>query len=116
MRDTLVMTLSVLVLFAVLLVAGLTFPEWKHHVGVETPPVHVFVIGSDQAVERVREVIEPERVLASTPEAIVLREGRIIASSAEAVGDPLNAVGWVDRELEIVSVGPAEKALSRTGG
>ncbi len=110
MRDAFPAAVAVVVLFLVLLVAGLTLPDWKAYVVGEEPPVHVFVIGSVEAVQSVREVIAPERVLASTPEAIVLREGRIIASSAEAVGDPLTAVGWVDRELDIVSVGPAEPA------
>jgi hypothetical protein len=110
MRETVVVVASVLGLVAVLLVAALTFPDWKHRAGVEEPPVSVFLIGSEEAVEKMRQVIAAERILASTRDAIVLREGRVIAASAEAVGEPLTAVGWVDRELEIVSAGPAEEA------
>ncbi|MBW2275313.1 MAG: hypothetical protein JRG96_18760 [Deltaproteobacteria bacterium] len=110
MRDTLVVAVSVTLLFALLLAAGLTFPDWKPYVLGAEPPVSVFVIGSAEAVQKLREVIAPERILVSTPEAIVLQEGRVIAASAEAVGEPLTAIGWIDRELEIVSVGPAEEA------
>ena len=107
MRETVVVVVSVLGFFAALVVAGLTYPDWKHHVGVEDPPVGVFLVGSEEAVQKMRQAIAPERILVSTHDAIVLREGRVIAASAEAVGEPVTAVGWVDREIQIMSPGSA---------
>jgi len=47
-------------------------------------------------------------------EALVLREGRIGASSPEAVGGPLTQVGWADRDIELGSLRPA--AISGESG
>ena len=67
-------------------------------------PVLVILVGSPENVRRIREVIPAERVLAEAPGAFATAEDRIIAASAEAAGAPINALDWIDRELEIVAV------------
>jgi hypothetical protein len=67
------------------------------------PPVVVLVVGTPENVDIMRKVVGSERIVASARNAFALDDGRIIASSLEAVGEPVTAAGWVDRPLEIVA-------------
>jgi hypothetical protein len=90
-------------------------PEWVPIMGHEEKeePVLVFLVGSPQGVAMMRRAVDPGRVVAETPNAIALAEGRMVAASAEAVGAPLVAAGWSDRKLEIITV-PKSEGLERS--
>jgi len=90
-------------------------PEWVPIMGQEEEkePVLVFLVGSPQGVAMMRRAVDPGRVVAETPNAIALAEGRMVAASAEAVGAPLVAAGWSDRKLEIITV-PKSEGLERS--
>ncbi len=78
-------------------------PEWLPVYG-EQERVMVFLVGSQAGVEHVKRAVNPDRIVASTPEALALIEGRIIATNAEAVSEPLTMAGWIDHEIEIFTV------------
>jgi hypothetical protein len=67
----------------------------------EQERILVFVVGSRAGVERVRRAVDPARILASSPDAIALAEGRMVVSNAEAVGGPFVEAGWIDRPIEM---------------
>jgi hypothetical protein len=67
-------------------------------------PVMVVVVKSRDDIGAVREVIDPGRIVASSPEGFVVREGRVVVASVEAAGPLLNAAGWSEAELEIVKL------------
>lgn len=64
----------------------------------------VFLVGSSSGVDQVRKAVDPGRIAYSTPHAVALVEGRIIAANQDAVGEPLMEAGWIDREIEIFTV------------
>ena len=66
-------------------------------------PVVVLVVGTPENVDIMRRAVGSERIVASARNAFALDSGRIIASSLDAVGEPVTAAGWVDRPLEIVA-------------
>jgi len=66
--------------------------------------VLVFLVGGTDGVERVRRSVHPSRITFSSPTALALKEGRIVAVGQEAVGEPLMASGWIDRKIEIFTV------------
>jgi hypothetical protein len=67
-------------------------------------PVMVVVVKSHGDVAAVREVIDPGRIVASSPAGFVVREGRVVVASVEAAGPLLNDAGWSEAELEIVKL------------
>ena len=70
-------------------------------------PVLVFVVRDVGAVFDVLSSVDPERLVAASPDAIALRERRVVAASAEAVGPVLQVAGWDDAPLEIFAAGGA---------
>lgn len=66
--------------------------------------VLVFLVGGREGVERVRRSVHPSRVAFSSPDAIALVEGRIVAAGQDAVGEALMTAGWIDRDIEIFTV------------
>jgi hypothetical protein len=64
-------------------------------------PVLVLLVADRSGVAAVRAAVEPTRILAETPDAIVLREGRVVATSPEVVGGPLGEAGFTDRSIEL---------------
>ncbi len=66
------------------------------------PPVLVMLVGDAESVATIRDAVDPDRIVAATPEAFALVEGRIIATSIDAANRPLNRAGWASREIEIV--------------
>lgn len=67
------------------------------------PSVVVLVVGTPENVDIMRQAVGSERIVASARNAFALDDGRIIASSLEAVGESVTAAGWVDRPLEILA-------------
>ncbi len=65
-------------------------------------PVMVMLVGDPERVAAIRDAVDPDRIVASTPDAFALVEGRIIATSVEAASRPLNQAGWASRSIEIV--------------
>ena len=65
-------------------------------------PVTVMLVGDAESVAEIRDAVDPDRIVASTPQAFALIEGRIIASSIEAASQSLNRAGWASRSIEIV--------------
>jgi len=66
-------------------------------------PVLILLLGSEESVESVRSAIASERIVASSPGAFAIDSGRIVAVDVETASDPLNAAGWADRPLEILT-------------
>ncbi len=98
-----------------LLVVGLAWPLAKpgfagtgagRAFGLEAwrDPVLVFVLGSREQVAGVRAVVDSSRVVAESPDAFAVRERRLVAATAAAVGPLLESAGWRDAQLEILAV------------
>jgi len=83
-------------------------------------PVLVFLVGSRRGVERVKAAVDPGRIVAATPDAVALVEGRVVATSAPAVSEPFMAAGWADRPVELFELprgdGPADAEPRHTPG
>jgi len=75
----------------------------------EPPPVLVLLVADRSGVAMVRAAVDPARILAQTPDAIVLREGRVIATTPEMVGEPLSAAGFADRSIELWAATPSAR-------
>jgi len=95
-------------------------PAWLPLLG-EKERVLVFVVGNQQGVDRVRSAVRRERVVASTPHAIALAEGRIVAVDADSASEPIMQAGWMDRDIELFHVEKADpltraRASKQTGG
>jgi hypothetical protein len=69
----------------------------------QVEPVLILLLGSEESVERVRSAIASERIVASSRGAFAIDGGRIVAVDVESASDPLNAAGWADRPLEILT-------------
>jgi hypothetical protein len=67
-------------------------------------PVMVVVVKSHGDIAAVREVIDPGRIVASSTDGFVVREGRVVVASVDAAGPLLNDAGWSEAELEIVKL------------
>lgn len=67
-------------------------------------PVLVLLVGSTDGVARVRAAIDDDRVVAEMDGAFALRSKRVVAASPEAAGGPINQMGWVDKEIELIAV------------
>lgn len=88
-------------------------PSWLPVFGEEkSDTVLVFLVGSRRGVETVKKSVDPARIVAETPNAIALVEGRMVAVDAAAVSEPLMAAGWADRPLELLQV-PRDDGLNR---
>jgi len=101
------------------LLSGGTFlalerPSWLPVFG-RTPQVMVVLVGNRQAVERVRSAVTPERLVATSADAIALRGGWIVAANPESVAAPYRAAGWMDREIAFLHVGRADWSGARAG-
>ncbi len=90
-------------------------PSWLPVFGGEkSETVLVFLVGSRWGVETVKKSVDPARIVAETPDAIALVEGRMVAVDAAAVSEPLMLAGWADRQLELLQV-PRDDGLRRSG-
>lgn len=82
----------------------------------DSDKVLVFLVGDPRGVDRVRSSVDPGRIVWSTPEAVALKEGRIVAAGQHAVGEPIKEAGWMDREIEIFTVAKRDILPPRGGG
>jgi len=71
--------------------------------GEESEPVLILLLGSTESVEHLRAVVAPERVIADGRSAFALAGGRIVAADVESASDPLNAAGWTERPVQILT-------------
>ncbi len=86
--------------------------------GVEAASEHkvlVFLVGDSQGVDTVRHSVDPRRIVWSSPEAVALKEGRIVAAGQHAVGEPIKQAGWMDREIEIFTVAKRDLLPAKGG-
>ena len=83
--------------------------------GAELGPdkVLVFLVEENAGVDRVRRAVDPSRIVWSTPDAVALKEGRIVAAGHASVGDVITKAGWIDLEIEIFTV--AERDMPSSG-
>jgi hypothetical protein len=98
---------SMLVLACLLLLVGASslafdWPDWISGHGSSDERVLVFLVGHRDRVAHVRASVDPDRIVVATPDAIALREGRIVAVDADSVPAPYTEAGWMDREIEIM--------------
>ena len=75
------------------------------------PAVTILLIPDAEGVRAIRHAIDPDRIVASSPDAFALAEGRIVATSVESASGPLNQAGWSKRPIEIVT--PPSRATPR---
>lgn len=78
--------------------------------------VLVFLVGGPEGVDLVRRSVDPARIVFSSPTAIALEEGRIVAVGQASVGEPIMAAGWIDREIEIFTVARRDILPPKGGG
>ena len=94
--------------------------DWVELLPFRDPPaVLVLLVADRSGVASVRAAVDPARILAETPDAIVLREGRVVATGPEVVGDPLTEAGFSDRSIELWVAsqrGPREQSGGEDGG
>ncbi len=108
MGKTLLVSLSALFVLSAGLFVALERPSWVPVVGEEEEPVLVFLVGHRKGVDLMKRAVDPQRIVAESPDAIALAEGRIVATGAEAVSAPLMAAGWGDRTIELLRVPPRD--------
>jgi hypothetical protein len=95
------------------------FATVKKELGLTAEPILVFFVSTPKAVAAVRSIIADDRVLAESPRAFALKEGRIIADSRDSAGDIVSAAGWVNRELKLMSISrkePVKEPSAEDGG
>ncbi|MBW2712287.1 MAG: hypothetical protein JRC77_00885, partial [Deltaproteobacteria bacterium] len=54
-----------------------------------------------EAVEELRKVIDPERLVFSDEQAIAMSNGRIVATDRDAASNVLNELHWIDLPMEM---------------
>lgn len=83
---------------------------WAKVLGAEEPTsVLVLLVADRSGIAMVGAAVDPARILVQTPDAIVLREGRVIATGFEVVGEPLTAAGFADRSIELWAANPSDR-------
>ncbi len=81
----------------------------------EPDSVLVLLVTDRSGVAAIRSALDPARILAETLDAIVLREGRVVATGPEFVGDPLMEAGFADRSIELWSATPPDQRFREEG-
>ncbi|MEE8582155.1 MAG: hypothetical protein V3T33_11265 [Myxococcota bacterium] len=109
MKSMFLMGMSAFIVAATGLYFVLEPPEWPTEMSLiapKPPPpvVTVFLVGDRRAVSMMRSALDPARIVAETPDAIALIEGRVIAANVEAVSDPVNQAGWAERKIELFTL------------
>jgi hypothetical protein len=112
MGHTFIAGSTAVVVLALGLFVALERPSWLPVIGGEQEPVLIFLVGNRSGVELVKKAVDPARIVAQTPNALALAEGRMVATDASAVSEPLMAAGWGDRQIEIFTV-PKKDGLNR---
>lgn len=84
--------------------AAFDWPQWASALQGDEERVLVFLVGSRERVADVRASVDPDRIVVETPDAIALREGRIVATDVDAVPGPYTQAGWMEREIEIMNL------------
>ena len=112
MGNTLLASIAAMAVFSAGLFVTLERPSWMPLLGQPEEPILIFLVGDADSVAIVKRAIDPSRIVAETPDAIALVEGRMIVSGPEAVSQPLTAAGWVDREIELIPVPKARETLA----
>jgi hypothetical protein len=77
-------------------------------VEAEPEPVLVFTIPAAGAIERIRKAIPDDRILIDEGSSFALHKGRIYVQQVALAGPLINRSGWVDRPIQIVSLGMDE--------
>jgi hypothetical protein len=75
----------------------------------EPEAVLVLLVPDRSGVAMVGAAVDPARILVRTADAIVLREGRVIATGFEVVGEPLTTAGFADRSIELWAATPSDR-------
>jgi hypothetical protein len=115
MGNTFLASVTAMIVFAGGLFVALERPAWVPIIGggAGQEPVLIFLVGSRSGVESVKRAVEPSRIVADSPDAFALVEGRMVATNAEAVSAPLMAAGWADRDIELFTL-PKSDGLKRS--
>jgi len=109
MNGSLLMTMSAIATFGLGIVILTSEPEvfveqTREFFFPGPDPVLVVVVGSREWVESVRSAIDPERIVDDTGDAFALDNLRVVAANAEVASDSINRLGWIEREIELISV------------
>jgi hypothetical protein len=108
MRSGYMMSMSAISVGGILLLLLTSKPsDWLPQLSdfISKPePVLVVIVGNEDLVHSVRKVISPERIIADTGDAFALVDRRIIAADSDAASGPINQLGWIHREIELVAV------------
>lgn len=104
--------LAILVASSFAVLEGETFA--KQLGWLEEDPILVFVVPLAESALRIRAAVAPEAVVWEGEAGFALASGRVVASSLERAGEIIKGAGWVDREIQIVSLDadPNERATA----
>jgi hypothetical protein len=115
MGNTFLAGVTAMIVFAGGLFVALERPAWVPVIGgsAAEEPVLIFLVGGREGVAKVKRAVDPGRIVAESPDAIALVEGRMVATNADAASAPLMAAGWSDRDIELFTL-PKNDGLKRT--
>ncbi len=71
----------------------------------QAAPVLVFAVSKAKNLARLRSVVEPDRIVGESDAGMALAGGRLYVTDVSAAGPLINEAGWVERPIEIVTLG-----------
>lgn len=82
----------------------------------EEDPILVFVVPLAESALRVRAAVAPESVVWEGEAGFALASGRVVAASLDRAGEIIKGAGWVEREIEIVTLAadPADPSTAES--
>jgi len=104
MRSMLLASVTAILVLSTGLFLALERPTWLPGTQEQEEPVLVFLVGHRSGVAALKAAVDPSRILAESPDAVALAEGRVVATDPSAVAAPLLAAGWGDRPVELLAV------------
>ncbi len=77
------------------------------------PKITVMVVDTRANVDAMRSAVEPGRIIADSPNAFALKEGRVFTTDVASANIPINDAGWAGRPLDIIQ--PPSRRADVTG-
>ena len=105
---------AALVLFAIFAFEGKDFSQT---LGLfEDEPVLVFTIPNPKHLASIRKAVKADRILEEDDNGIALHGGRVYVNDMSEAGKLISRAGWVERPIQIVSLGVDETEEAEESG